>query len=265
MVLYGPPGTSKTTFAEAIAKEMTWPLLTITPSDFVKNGIERSEDMARAIFNDLLELRKVVVLFDECDEMFRSRSDKDRQDIGMLRFIVPGMLPKLQRLKKHGEQNGVIFIIATNYCERLDSAIIRPGRIDELFLVPPYDEKSRIRLIDAMLFRKQFVRLKTPRLQAARSLAEWTAGWVYKEIDELVTQFVAFAAAKGLDRTLAGTADVRELLRVELKVQPSPPDGYSLQFTPSPLRRALSIEQVYRDRPGARAERDIVEQICRVK
>jgi len=38
MILYGPPGTSKTTLAEAIAKELGWPLLTITPSDFVKDG-----------------------------------------------------------------------------------------------------------------------------------------------------------------------------------------------------------------------------------
>jgi len=144
-----------------------------------RTGIERSEDRARAIFNDLLELRKVVVLFDECDEMFRSRSDPQRQDIGMLRFIVPGMLPKLQRLKKHGEQHGLIIVIATNYYERLDKAIVRPGRIDERFLVPPYDQESRACLIDDLLrHKKLFEENSTLRLSVARSLAEWTSGWV---------------------------------------------------------------------------------------
>ncbi|MGH9718788.1 MAG: AAA family ATPase [Bryobacteraceae bacterium] len=133
------------------------------------------------IFNDLLELRKVVVLFDECDEMFRSRSDPNRQDIGMLRFIVPGMLPKLQRLKKHGERHGVI-VVATNYYERLDSAIIRPGRIDERFLASPYDRDSRACLIDDMLRGKKLFP-DAVRLRIARALADWTPGWVYKEID----------------------------------------------------------------------------------
>ena len=42
MILYGPPGTSKTTIAKAIAGTLGWGLVTITPSDFVKHGIEKA-------------------------------------------------------------------------------------------------------------------------------------------------------------------------------------------------------------------------------
>jgi transitional endoplasmic reticulum ATPase len=165
MVLYGPPGTSKTTLAQCIAKELEWRLVTITPSDFVKTGIESSEHMARELFENLLRVRKVVVLFDEIDEMLRSRSEKSNAQsasgisvdvgaaqrsvetaaggIGILRFLIPGMLPKLQDLKQYGEKHELILIIATNYKERLDKAIVRPGRIDDLFLVTPPDSQAR--------------------------------------------------------------------------------------------------------------------------
>ncbi len=268
MILYGPPGTAKSTFAEAIAKELGWPLLTITPSDFVKNGIERSEDMARTIFNDLLELRKVVVLFDECDEMFRSRSDPDGQNLGMLRFIVPGMLPKLQRLKKHGEQHGLIVVIATNYYDRLDSAIVRPGRVDERFLVPPYDRKARACLIDDMLRRTRLMNDGSIRLPIAHALAEWTPGWVYKEIDGLVARFIDEWTAKGLEKDILphrATGTIKTFLHQRLNVQdPSAPEGgHTFQFVTPPLSRALVLNDIYpATRVGAAEERAAVAAIC---
>jgi adenylate kinase family enzyme len=263
MVLYGPPGTSKTTFAEAIAKELEWSLVTITPSDFVQNGIERSEDMARKLFADLLDLRDVVVLFDECDEMFRDRSDTGLKDIGMLRFIVPGMLPKLQLLKKHGEEHGLIFIVATNYNERLDRAIVRPGRIDERFLVPPYDQKARACLIDGFLkgIRGLSEDVAT-RVEIADALAVWTAGWVFPEIktlsDRLREKYKDFEA-----ELKASPQDIGASLREKLIVTgPTQELGYTFGFAPN-LVRALNPGRIYdKDRKGADKERDVVVKIC---
>ena len=53
LLFYGPPGTAKTTLASAIAAELGWPLVTITPSDFVREGIEQTDRRAREIFDDL--------------------------------------------------------------------------------------------------------------------------------------------------------------------------------------------------------------------
>jgi SpoVK/Ycf46/Vps4 family AAA+-type ATPase len=112
MILHGPPGTAKTTLAEAIATELKWDLITITPSDFVKEGLENSEKSARLLFKHLMQLRDAVVLFDEIDELLRDRQDDQSQGgVAMLRFIVPGMLPKLQLLKQYGERNRLIFIV----------------------------------------------------------------------------------------------------------------------------------------------------------
>jgi ATP-dependent 26S proteasome regulatory subunit len=75
-----------------------------------------------------MQLRDAVVLFDEIDEMLRDRQgDQPQGGVAMLRFIVPGMLPKLQSLKQYGEKNRLIFIVSTNYVDRLDAAITRTG------------------------------------------------------------------------------------------------------------------------------------------
>jgi SpoVK/Ycf46/Vps4 family AAA+-type ATPase len=95
-----------------------------------------------------MQLRGAVVLFDEIDEMLRDRqNDQSQGGVAMLRFIVPGMLPKLQSLKQYGEENRLIFIVSTNYVDRLDAAITRTGRIDERYVVVPPDEQARYCLI----------------------------------------------------------------------------------------------------------------------
>lgn len=188
MLLYGPPGTAKSTIAAAIAASLGWRLLTITPSDFVKDGIEQSESWARQIFSDFNHLTKCVILFDEIDEMLRDRADavERPQGIAMLQFIVPGMLPKLQQLKKYGETNKIVFIIATNYRERLDPAITRPGRIDREFLVLPPDEKSRNYILLEQLRRQHLPNIQETLADIATLLARHSQGWVYKEMQVLV-------------------------------------------------------------------------------
>jgi hypothetical protein len=188
MVLHGPPGTSKSTLAQAIANELGWNMVTITPSDFVKGGIEKSEEVARNLFKELKILRETVVLFDELDEMLRDRSDETQTDIAMLRFLIPGMLPKLQELKQYGEKNRLIFIIATNYIDRLDSAVVRAGGIDSQFVLVPPDESSRYCLLRKFMGNKPLFKCWKPeeRERVAILLARSTQGWVYKELEGLI-------------------------------------------------------------------------------
>jgi DNA polymerase III delta prime subunit len=128
-LLYGPPGTRKTTFVEEMASALRWPLLTLSPPAFLSNGIEGFEAAADDIFEELLHLQRVVVLFDECEEFFRWRSSPttvESRTIGA--FITSGMLPRLQALRK---ARSVIFVINTNIeAYELDDAVTRRGRLD---------------------------------------------------------------------------------------------------------------------------------------
>jgi hypothetical protein len=79
MIFSGPPGTSKTTLAKAIARELGWPLIGLTPSDFLARGEENIEARAREIFQWLGLGQRVVYLFDEVDELLLSREYQQRE------------------------------------------------------------------------------------------------------------------------------------------------------------------------------------------
>jgi hypothetical protein len=145
LLVYGPPGTGKTALAEDLARTLNFQLITITMSDFIRSGEAGVEARAKQIFEALNEQSSVVVLFDEIDRLILSRDSPEYgKQSDMFQFMTPSMLTKLNNLKRKGT---VLWIIATNYEERLDSAIKRAGRIDESILLLPPDLRQRKEII----------------------------------------------------------------------------------------------------------------------
>lgn len=145
MLLYGPPGTGKTTFPSYLAALLKWPLITITPSDFIVGGEQLVEERAKAIFTALEQLSDKVILFDEIDRLILNRDIKQyevQRDI--FQFMTPSMLVKLADLRRKAR---CIFVISTNYEERIDPAIKRSGRIDDRVAVLPPDAAQRKRML----------------------------------------------------------------------------------------------------------------------
>ncbi|SRR6266849_3793846 len=149
LLLYGPPGVSKTTIAEGIAKTRDEPLVYLSPSDFITRGEAGIEQQAKTIFRALKRLRAHVIFFDEIDRMIL---DRDSLAYGnqsdLFQFMTPGMLTKLNELR---EAERSLFIIATNYFERIDRAIRRPGRIDRSYLCLPYDWNARTLILKSLV------------------------------------------------------------------------------------------------------------------
>jgi SpoVK/Ycf46/Vps4 family AAA+-type ATPase len=149
-VLFGPPGTTKTSIVRAVAAGLGWPLVILSPGDFIAKGLEDLETQARSVFGRLRQLERTVVLFDECDELFRER--KPSQQYEQLRsitaFVTASMLPKLQDLHEYGK---VVFFICTNNFDSLDSAIKRPGRVDHIVGVGPPDQPARLAILHESL------------------------------------------------------------------------------------------------------------------
>jgi hypothetical protein len=141
MLLYGPPGTGKTTVATSLSWALDYPLISITVSDFLANGAVEIEARAKDLFQMLQAQPRSIVLFDEIDQFMLDRdSEYFRDQETVFQFLTPGMLTKLAELRA---SETVIFIIATNYTERIDRAIKRQGRIDYSFLLLPPDLKRR--------------------------------------------------------------------------------------------------------------------------
>jgi cytidylate kinase len=152
MLLYGPPGTGKSTIAEEIAKSLEWNLITITPSNFIAKGESEVENRANQIFRALMEQDNCVIFFDEIDRLILDReSDFYLKQSDIFQFMTPGMLVKIRNLRKNQSS---IFIIATNYEDRIDHAIKRRGRIDEKYFISPPDLQQRLNIIKKLIKRK---------------------------------------------------------------------------------------------------------------
>lgn len=145
MLLYGPPGTGKSTLGKFLAAAMDVPFITVTVSDFLGGGEAEVEHRAKMVFK-VLELQPLsVVLFDEMDQFMLDRDSPryGNQDT-VFQFLTPGMLTKFADLH---DAETVIFIVATNYEDRIDAAIKRPGRIDRQYLMLPFDGDARLRIL----------------------------------------------------------------------------------------------------------------------
>lgn len=148
-LLFGPPGTAKSTLVKSLAQRLGWHFLELTPSDFIDRGLEGIEQRSREIFGELAVLRETVVLFDELDSLLTDREQLEASSI--LNFTVPAMLPKVQALTRTAKRQRLLVIFATNFFDRLDPAMARRGRIDERLVVLPHNANARRRMLQRKL------------------------------------------------------------------------------------------------------------------
>jgi len=141
-LLFGPPGTSKTSLVRAIAKKIGWPLVELNPSHFLKRGLEHVYSESESIFNDLNDLSWTVVFFDEMDALAQKRGE--RIDVTR-QLLTTSMLPKLSKLHDEGR---VLFFMATNHQRNFDPAIKRPGRFDLLICMAPPSWSEKLKNIE---------------------------------------------------------------------------------------------------------------------
>jgi hypothetical protein len=184
-ILYGPPGSGKTFLLDKFADALGWPLISLNPGDFIKNGLELIESTATEIFSDLRGLDHAVVLFDECDELFRQRPDpKNEKEQGarnILSFATGSMLPKLQQLH---DARKVIFVLGTNYVRILDRAVRREGRFDLVLLYDRPDLEARKANAHSVLkSAKVDPAWKHGEVEdLAEEIAKKSGGWMTKQV-----------------------------------------------------------------------------------
>jgi hypothetical protein len=228
-LLYGPPGTGKTSVAEKLAASLRWRLLTITTSDFVILGEAQVEARAKAIF-DVLQLQTdCVILFDEIDRLLLDRDSIDYRAQGdFFQLMTPSMLTKLNDLRR---RQRVIFIISTNYADRIDSAITRPGRIDAHYLLPPPDLPQRVRILYRRLSKSAV--LRTANREERRAVAEQTALYSWTELQRVVERAEELTTERSLagpEALEAACSDVQPTIKLSTYInrvndtKPGPPD-----------------------------------------
>ena len=139
VLLYGPPGTGKTLLAKAIANESQANFITAKGSDLLSKWYGESEKHISEVFKKARQVSPAVVFLDELDALAPIRGGASGEP-RVTERIVNQLLSELDGLE---ELRGVIVIGATNRPDIIDPALLRPGRFDEIILVPVPDRGAR--------------------------------------------------------------------------------------------------------------------------
>jgi GNAT superfamily N-acetyltransferase len=136
-ILFGPPGTGKTSFAKAVASRLGWPFVELFPSRLAASSADGLAASLRETFAELSELNEVVLFIDEVEEIAGTRS-------GTAGSPAHGVTNELLKLiPAFRERDERLLVCATNSPRSLDSAFLRPGRFDYIIPVGPPDAPAR--------------------------------------------------------------------------------------------------------------------------
>lgn len=143
-ILFGPPGTAKSTICESLAKRIGWDFLVIDTSVFLADGLTNVASRIQYVFRRLQSLQNCLILFDEIEEFCL-----DRESAGMeSRMLTTAMLTAINDLRR---AQSSIFFLATNRLRALDAAITRPGRFDMQLFVGTPNREARLILLEQKL------------------------------------------------------------------------------------------------------------------
>lgn len=137
VILFGPPGTGKTSFAKAVASRLGWPFVELFPSRLAAEAAGGLAAALRDIFTDLADLDDLVLFLDEVEEIAGVRAGSTaRPALG----VTNELLKLIPAFREHDHR---LLVCATNSIRSLDSAFLRPGRFDYVIPIGPPDAPAR--------------------------------------------------------------------------------------------------------------------------
>lgn len=145
VLLYGPPGTGKTLLARAVAHHTDCTFIRVSGSELVQKYIGEGSRMVRELFVMAREHAPSIIFMDEVDSIGSARMEGGSG--GGDSEVQRTMLELLNQLDGFEATNKIKVLMATNRIDILDSALLRPGRIDRKIEFPNPSESSRFDIL----------------------------------------------------------------------------------------------------------------------
>lgn len=174
LLFYGPTGCGKTFFAEKIAEEVGINFMKVLPDDIASTLVHGTQEKIGELFRKAESKAPTLMFFDEFDAMVPRRSNDDRN-------YQNGEVNEFLCMLNNAADRGVYVLAATNHPERIDKAVLRTGRIDEMIYVDMPDRAAR-----ESLFRLALSKLPADDDIDYVQLAVLTGGYNCSDIDYIV-------------------------------------------------------------------------------
>jgi cell division protease FtsH len=229
IMLHGPPGTGKTLLAKAVAHESGAQFFSQSAAAFVEMFAGLGAARIRRLFAMARENRPAIIFIDEIDAVGGQRGSDNN---GEREQTLNQLLVEMDGFNSTGD---LVVIAASNLLEKLDPALLRPGRFDRQIFVSPPDVRGREAILDVHTRGKPL----GPGVDL-ELLARQTAGLTGADLANLCNE-AAIACARGhrdlitqadfdsaLERVVAGMQSRRTLTDHERRVVAYHEAGHAL-------------------------------------
>ncbi len=181
ILLFGPPGTGKTLLAKAVANESDSNFISIKGPELLSKWVGESEKGVRDIFRRARQAAPAIIFFDEVDALVPIRGAYQGSS-HVTESVVSQILTELDGLE---ELKNVVVLAATNRPDMIDTALLRPGRLDRHVYVPPPDADGRKKIFEVYLGRASDLLAGDIKID---DLVARTEGFVGADIEALVRE-----------------------------------------------------------------------------
>jgi len=148
VLFYGPPGCGKTLMAKAVANECQANFISVKGPELLTMWFGESEANVRDVFEKARQAAPCVLFFDELDSIAQQRGGSHGDGGGAADRVMNQLLTEMDGV---GAKKNVFIIGATNRPDIIDTALMRPGRLDQLIYIPMPDYESRLSILRATL------------------------------------------------------------------------------------------------------------------
>jgi cell division protease FtsH len=186
ILLHGPPGTGKTLLAKAVAHESNAQFFSQSASSFVEMFAGLGAARIRRLFDEARKNEPAILFIDELDAVGARRGTDNNSEREQ---TLNQLLVEMDGFSSSGR---LVVMAASNLLDKLDPALLRPGRFDRQVFVSPPDVKGRQRILDV------HTRNKPLREDVDLGLvAQQTSGLTGADLANICNEAAIFCARRG--------------------------------------------------------------------